>query len=402
MKFNQWTVGLAAAGVVSLASAVQAEEAQHQVMTALSSTTLSGYVDTSAIWKFGTGTTVVGRAPQDGTGKQDGFNLNVVNVTLEKPLDEGQWSAGYKAELLFGPDGATYDGYGQHIKQAYVTLRAPVGNGLDFKIGVFDTIIGYETFNSYANPNYSRSYGWTLEPTQHTGVLASYRCTDWLSASVGVANTWNAVGNGRATRGGLGAADESEKTYMASVTLTAPESWGSMKGSALYLGAINGLAGGQSDTTSLYAGVTVPTPLTGLSLGASYDYVSTVQKGNRSGGKALFGGNDGTYANAAAVYASYQATEKLKINTRVEYASGTDGTFGYFRGEQLDSESRNEVFGATITADYSLWANVITRLEARWDSVLTGGATPSSKPFGLATNGDKNAISLALNVIYKF
>ena len=60
------------------------------------------------------------------------------------------------------------------------------------------------------------------------------------------------------------------------------------------------------------------------------------------------------------------------------------------------------MFGATITADYSLWANVITRVEARWDSVLTGGATPSSKPFGLAANGDKNSISLALNVIYKF
>ena len=151
MKFNQWTVGLAAAGVVSLASATQAEEAQHQVMTALSSTTLSGYVDTSAIWKFGTGTTVIGRQ-YDGTGKQDGFNLNVVGLILEKPLDEGKWSAGYKVDLLFGPDAVAYEGFtgaiggadDLAIKQAYVTLRAPVGNGLDFKIGVWDTIIGYE------------------------------------------------------------------------------------------------------------------------------------------------------------------------------------------------------------------------------------------------------------------
>ena len=33
--------------------AKSAEEAQHQVMTALSSTTLSGYVDTSANWRIG-------------------------------------------------------------------------------------------------------------------------------------------------------------------------------------------------------------------------------------------------------------------------------------------------------------------------------------------------------------
>ena len=58
MKYNKWTLCLAASGVVSLGSVIQAEEAQKQmsqVMTAVAATTLSGYVDTSAIWKFGTG-----------------------------------------------------------------------------------------------------------------------------------------------------------------------------------------------------------------------------------------------------------------------------------------------------------------------------------------------------------
>ena len=48
MKMNKWTVGLTALGVVSLASAVRAEEKMSAVQTALSATTLSGYVDTSA------------------------------------------------------------------------------------------------------------------------------------------------------------------------------------------------------------------------------------------------------------------------------------------------------------------------------------------------------------------
>ena len=58
MKYNKWTLCLAASGVVSLGSVIHAEEAQKQmsqVMTAVAATTLSGYVDTSAIWKFGTG-----------------------------------------------------------------------------------------------------------------------------------------------------------------------------------------------------------------------------------------------------------------------------------------------------------------------------------------------------------
>ena len=55
MKFNKWTLGLAAVGAVSLASVAQAEEKGSTVMTALSSTVLSGYVDTSMQWNIGTG-----------------------------------------------------------------------------------------------------------------------------------------------------------------------------------------------------------------------------------------------------------------------------------------------------------------------------------------------------------
>src|SRR5213594_3332992 len=109
MKFNKWTLALAAGGVVSLGSIAQAEEKpMSQVMTAVSSTTLSGYVDTSAIWKFGTGNANLPGRQFDGPDKQDGFNLNVVGLTLHKPLSEDQWAAGYKVDLLFGPDANTF------------------------------------------------------------------------------------------------------------------------------------------------------------------------------------------------------------------------------------------------------------------------------------------------------
>jgi hypothetical protein len=75
------------------------------------------------------------------------------------------------------------------------------GNGLDFKFGVFDSIIGYESVESPANPNFTRSYGHSIEPQTHTGLLASYRFSDCFSFTAGVANTVNSSINSRAQAG---------------------------------------------------------------------------------------------------------------------------------------------------------------------------------------------------------
>src|SRR5205809_7908358 len=104
MKFNKWTVGLAAVGVVSLASAARAEEKVSTVITALSATTLSGYVDTSAQWNFGTGNAHLPEYKFGGPSKADGFNLDVVQLRIEKPLSEETWAAGYRVDLWAGPD----------------------------------------------------------------------------------------------------------------------------------------------------------------------------------------------------------------------------------------------------------------------------------------------------------
>src|SRR5512139_338376 len=104
MTFDKWTAALTATGVVSLASVVNAEEAASSVLTALTSTTLSGYVDTSAQWNFGTGNANLPPYRFGGSSKADGFNLNVVQLRVEKPLDEAEWAAGYRVDLWAGPD----------------------------------------------------------------------------------------------------------------------------------------------------------------------------------------------------------------------------------------------------------------------------------------------------------
>ena len=56
-------------------------------------------------------------------------------------------------------------------------------------MGVFDSIIGYESVEAGNDPNFTRSYGHSIEPQTETGLLASYRFCDCFSASAGVANT---------------------------------------------------------------------------------------------------------------------------------------------------------------------------------------------------------------------
>lgn len=394
MKFNKWTVALAATGVVSLASAVQADES-HPVNTALSSTTLSGYVDTSAIWNLGTGHTVANRFANTGSDRQDGFNVNTINLLLEKPIDEGTWSAGYKFETMFGPDANVMPSAltsGVAIKQAHAVLRAPIGNGIDFKVGQFDPIVGYEVTESYKNPNFSRSLGFNnLEPFGHTGILASYQVNDIIGVSGGVANGDSGFGlnGGSLTASGFasgqsgssfrGMLAESSKVYMGSVVVKAPESAGWLSGSSLYVGAVNGDAkGSKNDPTLLYVGVSLSTPIKELSIGAGADLLFN------GGGTGALGNS---YANAYAFYTGYQITEKLKANNRFEYATSGYGAF-------LPGRTQDKIIGETFTLDYALWANVLTRGEFRWDRSVDGGANPF--------DGQKNDLSLTASIVYKF
>jgi len=399
MKYNAWTLALISAGVISLPAAARAEETgtTNSLLTAISATTISGYVDTSAQWNPGTGnanTPVTAPNGAPGALKADGFNLNVVALTISKPVGEGDWGAGYNATLLFGPDAIGYNTSSGvfnsdfSLKDTYVDLHAPLGNGLDVKIGTFSEILGYEVYETGNNPNYTRSYGYEIEPTQMTGLLAAYQVCPGISAQGGIANTWSPGVNNRANPPKA----ESFKTYFGGVTLTAPQSFGFLAGSTLAGGIINGYdAGTQGIKTSYYVGGNFKTPLKCLTVGVAYDYVNLADNVtyDTTGAPVL---HKSAYQNAAAAYLLWQATEKLAFNTRAEYFSQT----AYLAAPGLPRDA----FALTETVQYDLWKNVISRLEFRWDHSLGGNET-----FGGETRGEpnaKNAFMVAANVIYKF
>jgi hypothetical protein len=206
--------------------------------------------------------------------------------------------------------------------------------------------------------------------------LGTYKVNDLINVSGGIANTVGPAINNRAFNAG-GANDgtqaESYKTYMASVSLTAPQDWGFLGGSTLSAGFVNGFsstAGG--DSANYYVGATVNTPINALKVGVAYDLLDL----HNIDGDAW----------DIATYATYQATEKLSFSGR---------------GEYLDFVNAGHVFEGTATAQYDLWKNVISRVEFRWDHGSNG------KFFG--SNGNtssaptrRNAFLLAAQVIYKF
>ncbi len=397
MKFNKWTLGLAAVGVVSLtsASSARADETKiSQLNTALSNTTISGYVDTSAQF---TPQSTTGAAPNYYYGNAaNSINLNVVDIAIDKPEDESPWASGYHVEFFVGPV-AQAMGLNNDIRQAYITLRTPVGNGIDWKVGIFDTIVGYESTSTYNNPNYSHSYGYNMEPTTHTGILGTYKATDWLSAQFGVADeSYNGFGGYNV---GTPSAGLYRPSFMWGPTLTAPDSFGWAKGATLSAATI--ITGGNTANNSdpapgyhgsgaktIYVGATLPTPIAALTTGASFDYLTAAD----------------VSANEwdAALYASYKFNDKLSLNLRGEYFEGrpldTAGAYNNVTFNNIPPAAYNQAQELTATLQYALWANVLTRLEVRWDHSNGTGY----QYFTNAGTGEQNAFMLAAQAVYQF
>jgi hypothetical protein len=256
------------------------------------------------------------------------------------------------------------------VRQAYVTLRTPVGNGIDWKVGIFDGVTGYEGNTGYSNPNYTRSYGYQVNPASELGMIGSYKIIEGIVVQAGFAERGAALGVAGQASAGL-----SSKDYIATVALTAPDSWGFLKGSTLNLQTIQGFDNGAVNNYS--ASATIATPVTGLKVGLAYDSVQSLTP--------VFGTDNSWDGNIYGAYAIYQATDKLSFSARGEYVDASGTIKGAPNFEEL-----------TATVEYDLWANVVSRVEARWDHV------EHTNLVAFNANKTADAFLLALNLVYKF
>ena len=260
-------------------------------------------------------------------------------------------------DLLLGnrADAFGSAGDGFLIKNANIGLNLPFGNGIDLTVGLFDSIVGYETEASASNPNVSRSYGYGLGPLTHTGALASTSLTDGLNFSFGLANSFGSTLGTTASDVG-----DNNFTYMVGVEATVPDNLGFLAGSTVYVGYVDGAASGSSnddEDSHLYVGASVASPIEGVSLGVAYD--DRTKHGAASD------------SDAVALYAVWDVSDGVSLAGRYD---------------TIDSDGDSSAMW-TATLGYSIWDNVLTRLEYNIET-------------GHKERGD--SAGFALNLYYQF
>ena len=137
----------------------------------------------------------------------DEFLLNQIGWVIEKPLREDQFDIGFMMRYFAGADaalGAPKGGidsspnphFGQDFRDLYLSMHLPVltDNGVDFKIGRMNTIIGYNGFLAPYRPFYSSDYQFFyLQDGAFTGFLLDFKVSSRLSIWSGMtlgANTF--------------------------------------------------------------------------------------------------------------------------------------------------------------------------------------------------------------------
>ena len=173
------------------------KEPSFSPVKALSNVTISGFTQASYFFN----------SNQPADGKSDGylwntthnsFSLNKFKLTIASPAPERSgdtWGAGYRVSMIWGEDspvlntGSPAAGF-EALREAYVELNAPVGTGLDIKVGQLISLLNWESGDGgAANPNFSQGYQWFFTGNgPSAGAQIGYTFTEWLDVKVRVQN----------------------------------------------------------------------------------------------------------------------------------------------------------------------------------------------------------------------
>jgi len=389
------------------------------VETAKPGIVLSGYVDAGYQYSFTGGGTTTGtnRFGGDRTASGGRFDLNAAKIALEKPLStKNEFTAGFRVDAMYGNDVAQgITAYGNStafgVEQAYVQFRAPVGNGLDFKVGKFVTILGYEVIERPANLNISYSNVFqNLIPLEHTGALAAYKFNDLVDAKFGVVN--GGLNDNTTNTNVTGLNPTSNKSnsvgFLGAVNLTAPGGNANIQNAAFV--GFNETSVGATTTTTNTSGITSGAGNQANTLWI-YDITGS-WKPKFAGDKLTLGveGDLGQYTQAsvtaknsdtttwggAAVYSKYQFTKIFALADRIDWIHSDDG------GKFNSTFASSDLYSETLTAEFDVWENMLLRAEYRldWgdDVVSTNGGTGIG---GVSTSkGPAHLVNL--EVVYSF
>ncbi len=299
-------------------------------VSAMSNISLSGFVQTSYFYNT--------ENPAGGENAgylwntvNDSFDINKVKITIASPPAErspDKWDAGFRVSLMAGQDAPILNtdsgitGF-DYLREAYVDLNVPIGDGLNIKAGDMISLLNYESGDGgAANENFSQGYQWYYTGDgPETGVQLDYQFTDWLDVKFRVENSLYGGAIATANRKGV----------MGSIGLTPTKNlWIDLNG----FGG-EGIYTEQADGGEVLAGYQV-TPQLGTGFEGDYFYLSD---------------DSGDFGNLWSVggWIWYNFTSQVGLAFRADYVNAPNGE-GIKSGTPL---SPPPIGGGIVSMDYA-------------------------------------------------
>jgi putative OmpL-like beta-barrel porin-2 len=346
---------------------------------------IGGYFDASYTWSSNLPKNPSRISGRYFYGDQNKVNFNDFHIALDKP--EKDWGVGFHLSADFGRTGellgeATLWGTflqpspSAQVREGYITSTIPVGEGIQFKGGLFVTPLGTEILlnpGSY-NDQITRSFAFNYAiPLRHLGGLFSYPFLKTLTATAGLVTGWDDPHDNNGAPSGL-----------MGVTFTPADSF--TLASNIIFGPEQRHNEGHTRVT--WSNVATIKPMDPLTLFLEYTFGSEIKASTPTGNK-----NSQWYAFAAT--GSWGWTDRFFTSLRTELFldEGASRTFGFAATKPIFNVSLGEV---TLAATYKFTKMLLGRAEFRQDWANRAVYKKNN------SNADANQTTLAWQVLYQF
>jgi len=331
---------------------------------------ISGFIDTTANYNFNEP-----KGPRTNRLRvfdvpANTFSVNLVEVALEKKAVE-PGTAGFRVDFDAGRDVRFFEldpmfaGGIFTIEQAFVTYKAPLGEGLTVTFGRFVTLLGAEVIEAPDNFNISRSFlfGFAV-PFTHTGLLFNYPFNSVVDLTVGVVNGWDNIDD-----------NNDSKTFIGRLAFNVAES---------FMFAVAGIYGAEQTNREspkrwVLDLMSMIMPLPGLHLVLNYDL------GREDEASAVVPLDDAMW-QGIALMVRYEFTKQFSLSARGELFADEDGA---------RTGTEQDLWEITLTAAYKWVKGFETRLEYRHDHSNVQSFNRDGRP-------TKNQDTVATEFLFRF
>lgn len=336
--------------------------------------------------------------PYNAVDRSNEGMFNQAYLIAEKGLSDFGCGIGGRLDLLYGEDYLLAESagierrddgsphwnpqyYGLAIPQAYISLG---NSNLNFQVGHFYSVVGYEGVMAPDNFFYSKSYSYQFAgPFTHWGGQMNWQLNNAWTVNFGVHNGWDAFDRESDDAGVIGKVryDDRGSDFWTSFAITSGKEF-------------NNLA--NLDIQTEYTNRTRYSWLVGVPVCCQWEYVfhhwlGFQQHGNAAGGQANWYGID--------QYLYYTINRCWKAGVRFEWFRDEDGTrVGLNRPSNPNAAPfAGNFFSVSAGVNWSPTDNFILRPELRADWYNGGAAV---QPFD---DGDDDAqFTLGLDGIVRF